>query len=274
VWLGEIKVKGGLAAGDPDDAEERAVGNEPPVLSQSARAMPGAGWMRVGPLRESPDRYRVPMTFARPHGLITFLGDAWTQQEEWQIGLRVDSTDVPTEAELVALADAYAAFHTHTDVDIDGAARFLGVKWAPQDTSGRYPAEGESVTYFRPTPLPGGGGAGNSYPQLSIVVTLGTALPRGRGSMGRFYPPPSTQRVDTDGRIPATNATLYATAAATFIDQVNAVDVGQVCVFSNPDDGAGPVQPVTRIRVGRVVDTQRRRRNQIPELHVEVPLPQ
>lgn len=105
--------------------------------------------------------------------------------------------------------------------------------------------------------------------QDSVAVSLRTALPRGRGHVGRFYPPTGVPAPsDVDGLISAAIATLMATSAASLISSVNTtVGAGaQVVVFSKIGQS---VQPVLNVRVGRVVDTMRSRRAQLSENYIQ-----
>lgn len=108
-------------------------------------------------------------------------------------------------------------------------------------------------------------------PQASLVVTLGTALDRGRGSKGRVYTPPNQHMgIVSDGRIPAASATAAATAFKILVDSINSTYtlIGRVGVASNA--GAGRFEHCTRLSVGRVVDTMRSRRTSLVEDRQEI----
>ena len=110
-------------------------------------------------------------------------------------------------------------------------------------------------------------------PQNALVVTLGTALERGRGSKGRMYLPSNQHMgISNDGRIPAASALAAAEAAKVLVDSINDTYtlIGRVGVASNA--GAGRFEHVTRLSVGRVVDTMRSRRTSLVEDRQEVAL--
>lgn len=110
-------------------------------------------------------------------------------------------------------------------------------------------------------------------PQLSLVISLRTALPRGRGHAGRFYSPTGNLGVGSDGRISAVAAAGAAAAGAQLVSSINdvvAVGTGKVVVFSKI---AQTVQEVTSVRVGRVIDTMRSRRTSLSEEPSAAPLP-
>lgn len=101
--------------------------------------------------------------------------------------------------------------------------------------------------------------------QNTVAISLRTALARGRAHAGRFYAPTGAITITgTDGRISGIDATSLATAARAMVNGINTAlaGQGQVVVFSKIGQS---VQPVTAIRVGRVIDTMRSRRASLPE---------
>lgn len=208
--------------------------------------------------------------YAAPHSKIDFLGDAWGAVEEWQTGLRVAGTNVPTDQQLEDLDAAFNTFITDDAVSLPAGCRYIGVKWSPIGTDGRYPPSGESRTFFRTTPSQGVFGTG--YPQIALVLSLRTARLRGYASNGRMYIPSSLGIEAATGRITTSQAGGVADVGAALISAINDVGLGTVTVMS--EVGSGINAPVTGVRVGRVMDTQRRRRNQLSEEYTEVvPLP-
>lgn len=210
------------------------------------------------------------MPYPAPHVYVTWFGDAFGEVENWQVGLRIAAPFVPpTTDELEALDAAFATLLS-ANVAFPAGRRYLGVKVAPQDVNGRYPDGVDAVEYLRPTPVSGGSGAG--YPQIALVLSMRTARSRGYASNGRMYIPSSLGITAGTGLISAADAGNAATAGATFIGAVNAVGIGIASVMSTV--GTGRSEPITGVRVGRVMDTQRRRRNQLPETYTEpVPVP-
>lgn len=201
------------------------------------------------------------MPYTQPHGYLTILGDAYSGTEEWQVGLRLDGTTPPTTAQLESIDSAVTAFLQTGNLSFPLGRRYIGLKWAPQDVNGRYPDGEDAVEWFRPTPL--SGGASGGYPQIALVLSLRTARARGYASNGRMYFPSAATPTAGDGRITLANAEAVAAAGATLIASIALVGLGEPVVMSTV--GAGRTEPITGVRVGRVMDTQRRRRNQIPE---------
>lgn len=96
--------------------------------------------------------------------------------------------------------------------------------------------------------------------QNSLVISFRTALDRGRGHVGRIYPPTGAIAVTSDGRVASADASALAGTTATLLNAINstvAVGAGRVVVFSKIGQ---LVEPVTAVRVGRVMDTMRSRR--------------
>jgi hypothetical protein len=208
------------------------------------------------------------MPFPNAHLRVTWFGDGWASQEEWSTGLRINGIAMPSAAQLDSLDAAFAALFSNPNIVTTRAVRYLGVKVAPQDVNGLYGASGVAKEKLRATPLATTNAGG--LPQATMVATLTTATPRGLANEGRMYLPATTLVPADDGRIVAGIAESYRDAVVTFINAVDAVGLGPVSVFSKgtPKTPGGAVRDVTGVRLGRVVDTQRRRRNRIPEMYV------
>jgi hypothetical protein len=154
-------------------------------------------------------------------------------------------------------------------VGIISNAKLTSITLNRLDTAGHYMDNPQEHIY--PTPIAGSSGA-LLAPQLSIAVTLGTQLDRGRGSKGRIYLPPtsSMSTLATDGRLTQAFALAVATGFKPLIDAINGtyVGIGKVGVASNT--GAGRFEHITRVSVGRVLDTMRSRRTSLAEDHQEL----
>lgn len=219
------------------------------------------------------------MAFDRYSNYLTWGGSIGsTGGEEWQCGLRLAIPDtnipvpsLPDGAQMTALAAAINDFHSGPML-ISSGARLEWVKVAPLNTAGEY--TGDPVVYEYAAPIPGGG-AGNSAagPQASVVVTLFSGSSFGRANFGRFYTPWNTATVQaSDGLIVASLVTEMANAAAGFIADVNALvatwaGANDQAVVIMSSEGAGTTKTPAEVRVGNVKDTQRRRRNRIPETY-------
>lgn len=211
------------------------------------------------------------MPYPAPHKVLTIMGDAFNQVEEWNVTLRLIGSAPATVDQLVLVDEAVEEFlASNPGVGFPSGRRYLGVKCAQQDTQGRYPDGSDAVEYLRPTPFVGSYGV--AYPQIAIVTSLRTARSRGYASNGRMYWPASGSIDPGDGRMSVAQAGAVASTAATLMAAIADSGVGTPAVMSTV--GAGRAEPVTGVRVGRVFDTQRRRRNQLSEDFTEVvPVP-
>lgn len=203
------------------------------------------------------------MVYPRAHGYLTILGDGWGGQEIWQTGFRLDSPTPMIPAEFAAVDSGVMTFLGNPALKFPAGCRYIGLKWSPVGVDGKYGADGESVEWLKASPS--NGGSGNAYPQIALVTSNRTARARGYASNGRNYWPSACPPLASDGLISVADAESVRANAVFLIDAINDADVGRVVVGSVA--GAGRLEPVTAVRVGRVMDTQRRRRNNLAELY-------
>jgi hypothetical protein len=105
-------------------------------------------------------------------------------------------------------------------------------------------------------------------PQVALVVSLDTAIRRGRAHGGRFYLPLPGPTLLSSGTLAVAEQEKYVDSATTLIEQLNnALQPWQVGVVS--DIGPGAQQRVTHVRVGRVLDTMRSRRRSLDEAYIQ-----
>jgi len=233
------------------------------------------------------------MPFPTEHTYVTVIGDAYSATERWQFGFRLTPEVVGSQAAALALAphiETWWRGNAPYNVGVDRftaltSHRLTELKVATIQPDGTYPPGEAAYSHFF---LPAIAGTfvppAGTIPQSTLAVTLTTALPRGYASKGRLYLPPSANYTPTvaDGKISAALAGEYAASLKRLINAINADPlIGNVAVFSrgrgvpsyDPDTNkitytypnAGAVNNVTGVRVGRVVDTQRRRRRQLTE---------
>lgn len=191
--------------------------------------------------------------------------------ETWSCGIRLGggpgSNDLGaaesiTEAAAEPVQDFWEATHT-------GLSSLDWVKANAIGSNGKYVSD--TTNEFTYTPPVTKGGSTFLPPQCALVVSLRTAKSRGRGHAGRFYIPTAASGVAGDGRISQIGAQSFAESAAAFIQSINRILPGyRVAVFSEFDQIR---ENVTHVRVGRVIDTQRRRRTSIAELPYELEVP-
>jgi hypothetical protein len=207
------------------------------------------------------------MTYLVPHWLITVGGDAWSSTETWQFGVRATNQSPAVPADAQALANALATptqtFFSHTDCRVNQYVRLMWIKVAWVLETGLYPADFTPGIYTYPTPVAGPNTTA-TLPQSALAVTLLTGIPRGRASKGRFYLPGWSPTGQADGRLTTTQADAVETAAKTWLNAIKATaQVTDIVVMSKL--GTGTAGTVLNVGVGRVVDTQRRRRRKLKE---------
>jgi hypothetical protein len=199
------------------------------------------------------------MVFTNKHKLLTVNGTAFGSSETWSFGIRFVETVYTPNSQAIADACKAAVNTWWTSAWFPPATHSLAyVKLAPINPDGHYPP-GEIAYIGDYVPDVAGGSTLNTYPaQTAWVCTLlGSLIPRGRGSHGRIYTPPSASALSSVGNWGTLNATM-ATAVATMIRTLNSVSgLGIGSIMSNL--GTGITQPISSVRVDSKPDTQRRR---------------
>lgn len=230
------------------------------------------------------------MPYDKRHVLAVW-GGTLAGGEIWSCSLRLASTGsgptapVPTQEDLIGwmestAKDAVQAFHQRATTKIHVGCKLTFLKMNVITVDGRYEEEGETHEYLYAPVVPGGS-SGIMHPtQVALVVSTTTDYTRGHAHRGRFYLPNPALEVDAvDGTISAADANGVAASAGTFIKEL-ADQPGpdplqtdmKVAVMSRA--GAGRTNYVTGVEVGRVLDTQRRRRNALPENYQHVTVSQ
>jgi len=188
--------------------------------------------------------------------------------EQWSCGLRyawftsLASTD--PAAMLAPVTTAVQAFHQRSETCIHSAAKLSFVKLNAIGPDGHYY---EDSTYEQVVADVAGGGTNTTQManQVAWAVSLITGFSRGPAHRGRFYLPLPAVTVAADGLISAAVRDTVKGSATTFLTALNAVNSNyDVAVFSRKA-GAPAHRNVTGIEMGRVLDTQRRRRRSLVE---------
>lgn len=148
-------------------------------------------------------------------------------------------------------------------------SRTYGVKIAAIDTNGAY--LGAAKVYDA-----GGGGitgtAASVIPQSTVVFSLWSGSHFGTANYGRMYWPHTrmTQATNSpvaDGTVTGPAVTGFKTFVNGCTADINAMVTDDVQPFIMSNASPNPSKPVLQVRVGNVIDTQRRRRNRLPEIY-------
>lgn len=191
--------------------------------------------------------------------------------EEWSCGLRLRGAPGVTlnndPALLTSLAGVVSAYHARATTAISGRAVLTFCKLNLIETDGTY-VEDMTYEHVYAGGISGGGNISLTPPnQVANVVSLRTAFARGPAHAGRFYLPLPAITVGTDGLIPTAVRDGVKASSDTFIaDLNNAAPNADVAVFSRKA-GSPMNRLVTTTKVGRVLDTQRRRRRSMVEAY-------
>jgi hypothetical protein len=234
------------------------------------------------------------VTYPEEHYYATIIGDGWQSSERWQFGLRIRSVGLTTPTDMaLSISDSVeswwrgtAPFGAATDYQAVSAVRLTEVKVAHIGLDGLYKPGVDSYSHYYLPPIAGPGTRETgTVPQDTFCATLTTNKARGLASKGRIFLPPSgIMEPGLDGRVTASTALQVANSVWLLIKEINANEiVDNVMIYSKgkgvkvenvekkryewtyPTVGEG--NPVTGVRVGRVIDTQRRRRRQLVEAY-------
>lgn len=223
-------------------------------------------------------------TYPRRHVLLRFGGSAAEGQESWSCGVRLATIDPAVgpatllqscQEALENVQEACAEYVETPNARFSNLLRLEFVKLNPIDTDGRYIFPDQPVEHLFEGPDVPTGTAQAAPLQLAYCVTLRGEFRRGPAARGRYYVPcgvTGVPVVTSTGVIAEGQAQAAADAAGTFLESVQVLDldpVGASLKLRLMGDGqSGPRESsVTRVEVGNVYDTQRRRRHQIEETY-------
>jgi hypothetical protein len=188
--------------------------------------------------------------------------------EEFSCGVRMAWTTAGTSNDPIAMlpgiSAAISAFHSDANSQISPRALLTFVKANFIGPDGHYASQTTHEQAL--ASVPGGGNvAMTTANQVAMVVSLTTGFVRGPAHRGRFYMPLPCMAVQADGAVGVPAREALKGTANTLLTALNAVNAQyKVAVFSRKA-GAPAHRTVTGIEVGRVLDTQRRRRSKVPE---------
>lgn len=206
-----------------------------------------------------------PQTFAR----MQVSGSLFTAESfSWSLSIAAPGGFEDWGVDVVppAIVTAVRGFHEATS---GPPARLQIIKLNELDIQGHYLGDQTVFHDYGTTGVPGQTGNPVHPPQIALVVSLTTERSRGLAHAGRFYIPCPAAPLQQDGRITDSAATFIAQQASSMLNSINAALPGDYQVVVASDVREGAIQPVTGVRVGRVLDTVRSRRTSLAEEYME-----
>ncbi len=222
-----------------------------------------------------------------PHYLLQ-IGGPLGLSEEWSCSIRLHHPDDATRPAAIRAAAAASelddvvadvrAWLTAMEGYRPSSQRLGYVKFNAIGADGRYQSSQTTEIQYTTGQLPG-----QSPPapfQNALAVSWLTDAQRGLASRGRIFLPAAPWQVGDDGQFTAAAVGPVASMTRTFIQNLgnwpgfdlpnspvpSVVSRGKV--LGPGSFGQGAARPITRVAVGRVPDTQRRRRAKLREEHV------
>lgn len=189
------------------------------------------------------------------------IGPVATPFEIWSASLSVDGGDFGLDqVQRNAVRNACQQWFGRPATQISSYVNLREVAFHLIDAAGKQIGE----TDRQPAAQSGTGGSLSLPTQVALRVSLGSGL-RGRSQKGGFYVPvPAVEMSATTGQISADAANLLLGSTVTLINDINNIPGAFVCIGSSVSGNV----PVSLVRVGRRLDTIRRRANAIPEGYV------
>lgn len=221
----------------------------------------------------------------RPHIVLQWGGSLGTSPEIWSNTLRIvgNSTDVN---DLQDLAEAWMPDLSTALVTLmasggyQGKAKMLWIKANAVDANGHQSNRPTNVWYAPDDFAVTAGTFPAGPPQLAITISFVTGAARGLAARGRVYVPTGfsssagTYNSDTF-QLSVATCEGFRDAWVTFLEALDnnpGPDFAnlRVAVVSKQGSDPGNWHAINGVRVGRVIDTQRRRRNALDEDYVDV----
>lgn len=217
------------------------------------------------------------MVFPHEHILLRFnghFGSSSSRLDRWSCGIRFGFPnlapifDTGKLQTFVTAADAAARTMHATSAMAAGTNTFFDfVSGAQIGVSGRYTPSSQQTILSPDVPLAGVGAPSQPW-NAALVISLRTAIPRGRGSNGRVYwPGLALVPLAATGRVQQSVVDTRLTTFKTFVESLNsaanAYSTGMRAVVAS-NVGGGLITAVTAIRSDERLDSIERRENGQP----------
>lgn len=215
------------------------------------------------------------------HWLFSFGGailggvDVWSNNvrfanDDGSIPINTDEGDI-LEGLMSDLQARFVADAGSTGLGYSSAVDLRWGKFNKIGPDGRYASATETHVLDLPAPVPGLQTPAASIPQVALAVSWGTGRARGPASRGRIYVPMPQQVPQlTTGRLTAAQTAKAADNWAALLQEWGdepGIDMSGLVPSVVSSVGTGAAEPITRVRVGDVLDTMRSRRNAMEEVY-------
>ena len=224
---------------------------------------------------------------APPHYKVIFsgvVGDPSAPAEIWSFGLALGGNPEAdlTKAQMLTMANNCSSAFGNLTAGIQSNTVLTRIRVVRIRNDGLY-ARDTDGSYMKAdllSPTQAGTQAVAVPPQVALAISLRSTFPGPLGR-GRFYlPGPLVGTLDSSGRLSTTVRTGHLNRAVTFLNAVNTSSLAlnpalRVSIASAGSASQGipaGMRNVTSVAVGRVLDTQRRRRNDLLEEHAAAAL--
>jgi len=206
-------------------------------------------------------------------GVLKGTEEIWStschMQSTHELGTDAHQDDISVDDVDTAVRNFFgSSFFANTLVMGDWRAYEIG-------TNGKLKGNAPLLREYGPTELAGGGGAPFYPPQVAVVAST-VAVNRGPAQFGRMYLPCPKAGIGADMRVTQADANDLVTMTTQFLKDIsNAIDLpGTILSAAGvhvsegpPGSSTGTLQPIDHVRVGRVYDTVRSRRNKLDEAY-------
>lgn len=202
-------------------------------------------------------------------------------QEIWQCGIRLapgaagDSASFPTTTQANTLLMALSTQWTSTANQTMRWVKWSWLKFSRQDVHGLLKGDPLIATTTPPSGIAGPQSTISHPFQIAQCVTLWSGQTFGKGNYGRFYLPGPAYNIGDDGAVSGTveNACNWVGAwlktiensAASWPDGSSPMYIS--IMHKAAAQSSARTRRVAQVRVGNVMDTQRRRRNHLNETY-------
>lgn len=218
------------------------------------------------------------MAFPYNYIKLTFGGVLANTEEIWTCGFHIAKQDsdvnisnLPSEegTKATEIVNALKEFHSSSDNRVPTNMRLNWVKFALIGKNGKYIGAPTEIIL---DPFQSGASSYGFIPSTAVVYTLVANKFKDPGKYNRFYLPTIPPKNIESFKETSTQGLDRANSLKTLIQAVNAAfaaDAGAVAVRVISQRTTA-YSAVDSIRVGDVIDVQRRRRNRLYETYQEV----